>query len=148
MPRPLAAKLDLLLTHSVGCTATFTQFAGLEAVRGPQDQVAAVVTEFQRRRDWIVAGLNAIPGVHCPMPQGAFYVFPNVQAFGRSSEELADYLLEEAGVAVLPGTAFGRNGEGYLRLSYANSVENIQRGLDRMADALAAIGAGGLKPGA
>ncbi|MEJ2732916.1 MAG: pyridoxal phosphate-dependent aminotransferase [Anaerolineae bacterium] len=148
MPRPLAAKLDLLLTHSVGCTATFTQFAGLEAVRGPQDQVAAVVTEFQRRRDWIVAGLNAIPGVHCPMPQGAFYVFPNVQAFGRSSEELADYLLEEAGVAVLPGTAFGRNGEGYLRLSYANSVENIQRALDRMADALAAIGAGGLKPGA
>jgi aspartate aminotransferase len=148
MPRPLAAKLDLLLTHSVGCTATFTQFAGLEAVRGPQDQVAAVVTEFQRRRDRIVAGLHAIPGVHCPMPQGAFYVFPNVQAFGRSSEELADYLLEEAGVAVLPGTAFGRNGEGYLRLSYANSVENIQRALDRMADALAAIGAGGPKPGA
>jgi aspartate aminotransferase len=141
MPRPLAERLDLLLTHSVGCTATFTQFAGLEAVIGPQDQVAAVVAEFQRRRDLIVAGLNAIPGVHCPMPQGAFYAFPNVQAFGRSSEGLADYLLEEAGVAVLPGTAFGRNGEGYLRLSYANSVENIQGALDRMADALAAIDA-------
>jgi aspartate aminotransferase len=146
MPRPLAGKLDLLLTHSVGCTATFTQFAGLEAVLGPQDQVAAVVAEFQRRRDRIVAGLNAIPGIQCPMPQGAFYVFPNVQAFGRSSEDLADYLLEEAGVAVLPGTAFGRNGEGYLRLSYANSVENIQNALDRMAGALAAIGVGGTKP--
>jgi aspartate/methionine/tyrosine aminotransferase len=146
MPRPLAEKLDLLLTHSVGCTATFTQFAGLEAVLGPQDRVATVVAEFQRRRDLIVAGLNAIPGIRCPMPQGAFYAFPNVQAFGRSSEELADYLLQEAGVAVLPGTAFGRNGEGYLRLSYANSVENIQRALDRMTDALAAIGAGGTSP--
>ncbi len=146
MPRPLAERLDLLLTHSVGCTATFTQFAGLEAVLGPQDRVAAVVAEFQRRRDLIVAGLNAIPGVRCPMPQGAFYAFPNVQAFGRSSEELADYLLQEAGVAALPGTAFGRNGEGYLRLSYANSMENIQSALDRMADALAAIDAGGTKP--
>ena len=146
MPRPLAERLDLLLTHSVGCTATFTQFAGLEAVLGPQDRVATVVAEFQCRRDLVVAGLNAIPGIRCPMPQGAFYAFPNVQAFGRSSDELADYLLQEAGVAVLPGTAFGRNGEGYLRLSYANSVENIQRALDRMADALAAIGAGGTKP--
>ena len=148
MPERLAGKLDLLLTHSVGCSATFTQFAGLEAVLGPQDQVTAVVAEFQRRRDLIVAGLNAIPGIHCPMPQGAFYVFPNIQAFGRSSEDLADYLLQVAGVAVLPGTAFGRNGEGYLRLSYANSVENIQIALDRMADALSAIDAAGAKPDA
>lgn len=142
MPLPLAQKLDLLLTHSVGCTATFTQFAGLEAVLGPQDQVQAVVAKFQRRRDLIVAGLNAIPGVRCPVPRGAFYVFPNIQSFGRSSAELADYLLEEAGVAVLPGTAFGSNGEGYLRLSYANSEERIARALERLAGALAALDPG------
>jgi aspartate/methionine/tyrosine aminotransferase len=140
MPESLAAKMDLLLTHSVGCTATFTQFAGLEAVLGPQDAVEAVVAEFRRRRDLIVAGLNAIPGIHCPMPQGAFYVFPNVQAFGRSSANLADYLLMEAGVAVLPGAAFGRNGEGHLRLSYASSTENIQEALRRIAGALRALG--------
>jgi aspartate/methionine/tyrosine aminotransferase len=140
MPPPLADKLNLLLTHSVGCTATFTQYAGLEAVLGPQDQVQEVVAQFRRRRDRIVAGLNAIPGVRCPMPQGAFYAFPNVQAFGRTSAELADYLLEEAGVAVLPGTAFGRNGEGYLRLSYANSMDNIERALERMAAAFSKLG--------
>jgi aspartate/methionine/tyrosine aminotransferase len=140
MPRPLAEKLNLLLTHSVGCTATFTQYAGLEAVLGPQDQVQAVVDEFRCRRDLIVAGLNAMAGIRCPMPRGAFYAFPNVEALCRPVTELADYLLEEAGVAVLPGTAFGRNGEGYLRLSYANSMENIQRALDRMAAALGGIG--------
>jgi aspartate aminotransferase len=139
MPQSLAEKMDLLLTHSVGCTATFTQFAGLEAVQGPQDQVDAVVALFRQRRDLIVDGLNAIPGVRCPVPQGAFYVFPNVEAFGRSSGELADYLLEEAGVAVLPGTAFGRNGEGYLRLSYANSRENISKALEEMARVLEAL---------
>jgi aspartate aminotransferase len=136
MPRPLAARMDLLLTHSVGCTATFTQFAGLEAVLGPQDRVDAVVAEFRRRRDRIVAGLNAIPGVRCPMPRGAFYAFPNVKAFGRSSAELADTLLDRAGVALLPGSAFGRNGEGYLRLSYANSMQNIERALQQIAVAL------------
>jgi aspartate aminotransferase len=136
MPEALAARMNLLLTHSVGCTATFTQFAGLAAIRGPQDEVDAVVAEFRRRRDRIVAGLNAIPGVRCPMPRGAFYAFPNVQAFGRPVAWLADYLLQEAGVAVLPGTAFGRNGEGYLRLSYANSMENIERAVERMAVAL------------
>jgi aspartate aminotransferase len=139
MPQPLADKMGLLLTHSVGCTATFTQFAGLEAVLGPQDEVEAVRDRFRRRRDLMVRGLNAIPGVRCPMPQGAFYAFPNVQAFGRSAAELADYLLEEAGVAVLPGTAFGRHGEGYLRLSYANSLENIEKALERMVHALAAL---------
>jgi aspartate aminotransferase len=133
MPRSLAERLNLLLTHSVGCTATFTQFAGLEAVQGPQEAVDAVVAEFRRRRNRIVEGLNAIPGVRCPMPRGAFYAFPNIQALGRPSAKLADLLLEEGGVAVLPGTAFGRNGEGYLRLSYANSLENIERALERMA---------------
>ena len=140
MPQALAEKMDLLLTHSLGCTATFTQFAGLEAILGPQDAVEAVVAEFRQRRDLIVAGLNAIPGIRCPVPRGAFYVFPNVQAFGRSSAELADHLLMEAGVAVLPGAAFGRNGEGYLRLSYANSMENIQEALGRIAGALQALG--------
>jgi aspartate aminotransferase len=139
MPASLARVMDLLLTHSVGCTATFTQFAGLEAVLAPQDRVDAVVTEFRRRRDLIVAGLNDIPGIRCPMPRGAFYAFPNVQAFGQSSGELADYLLKEGGVAVLPGTAFGRNGEGYLRLSYANSTENIDKALQQIADALARL---------
>jgi aspartate aminotransferase len=139
MPASLAQVMDLLLTHSVGCTATFTQFAGLEAVLGPQDRVDAVVAEFRRRRDLIVTGLNDIPGIRCPMPRGAFYAFPNVQAFGQSSGGLADYLLEEAGVAVLPGTAFGRNGEGYLRLSYANSTENIEKALQQIADSLARL---------
>jgi aspartate aminotransferase len=139
MPQNLAQKMELLLTHSVGCSATFTQYAGLEAITGPQDDVEAVVAEFRRRRDLIVDGLNAIPGVQCPTPQGAFYAFPNVSSFGRSSAELADYLLDEAGVAVLPGTAFGQNGEGYLRLSYANSMENIERALERIASALDAL---------
>ncbi len=138
-PQPLAEKLNLLLTHSVGCTATFTQLAGLEAVVGPQDRVEAVRSVFKRRRDLIVAGLNAIPGVHCPMPRGAFYVFPDVRAFGRPVDQLAEYLLLEAGVAVLPGTAFGQNGQGHLRLSYANSVDNIQVALDRVARALNAL---------
>ena len=139
MPKPLAAKIDLLLTHSVGCSATFTQFAGLEAIQGPQEQVKAVVAEFRQRRDLIVSGLNAIPGIQCSTPRGAFYAFPNIQAFGRSSVDLADLLLEEAGVAVLPGTAFGRHGAGYLRLSYANSMANIEKALKRMADTLASL---------
>jgi aspartate aminotransferase len=139
MPQALASKMNLLLTHSVGCTATFTQYAGLEAILGPQDEVEAVRAAFRRRRDLIVEGLNAIPGIRCPMPQGAFYVFPNVRAFGRPVTELADYILDKAGVAVLPGTAFGQQGEGYLRLSYANSYENIQKALERMARALALL---------
>ncbi len=139
MPEPLAAKMNLLLTHMVGCTATFTQIAGLEAITGPQDDVDRVVAEFRRRRDVIVAGLNAIEGIRCPMPRGAFYAFANVSSFGRPADELADYLLEEAGVALLSGTSFGANGEGYLRLSYANSVENIQKALERMAEALGVL---------
>ena len=140
MPEPLADRVGLLLTHSVGCTATFTQFAGMEAVLGPQDPVDLMRAEFQRRRDVIVKRLNDMPGVDCLMPHGAFYVFPNVQSFKKPSAELADYLLEEAGVAVLSGTDFGKYGEGYLRLSYTNSLENIHKGLDRMKDALACLG--------
>ncbi len=136
MPEPLARRLGLLLTHSIGCTATFTQHAGVEALTGPQAQVEGVLAEYQRRRDVLVAGLNAIPGVQCRVPQGAFYAFPNVTAFGRPSAWLADYLLEEAGVAVLPGDAFGDAGEGYLRLCFANSMERIETALTRVADAL------------
>ena len=136
MPEALAEKVALLVTHIVGCTATFTQYAGLEAIQGPQDAVEAMRAKFHRRRDLIVEGLNAIPGVHCPMPRGAFYTFPNVEAFGRPCEELADYLLDEAGVALLPGTSFGPGGAGHLRLSYANSAENIRKALNRMAEAL------------
>jgi aspartate aminotransferase len=141
MPEPLAERVELLLTHSIGCTASFTQYAGIEAVTGPQDQVTAVVAEYQRRRDVLVTGLNAMPGVRCRLPQGAFYAFPNVSAFGRTSEWLADYLLTEAGVAALPGNAFGPGGEGYLRLCFANSMENIELALDRIALALKALAA-------
>jgi aspartate/methionine/tyrosine aminotransferase len=136
MPEALADKMGLLLTHSVGCTATFTQYAGLEAVLGPQDEVDAVRDLFRRRRDRLVSGLNEIPGVRCHLPRGAFYAFPNVASFGRPVEELAEYLLDEAGVALLPGTSFGANGKGHLRLSYANSIENIEKALERMKQAL------------
>lgn len=132
MPLDLAERVGLLLTHSVGSTAHFTQYAGIEALTGDQDQVAEVVAEYQRRRDVIVEGLNSLPGVSCQMPQGAFYVFPSIKAWGKTSREAADWILEEAGVALLPGSAFGEYGEGYLRLSYANSVENIQRALERI----------------
>jgi aspartate aminotransferase len=139
MPLPLAERVELLLTHSVGCTADFTQVAGLEAIQGSQEQAEAVVTEYRRRRDVLVNGLNAIPGVHCRRPQGAFYAFPNLSAFRRNSSWLAEYLLEEAGVALLPGTSFGSGGEGYLRLCFANSIENIQFALDRLSLALARL---------
>jgi aspartate aminotransferase len=136
MPKELAAQVDLLLTHSIGSTAHFTQFAGLEAVTGPQDMVEVMVSEYQRRRDLIVDGLNAIPGFVCQKPQGAFYVFPNITGTGLGSTELANLILEKAGVALLPGNSFGQYGEGYLRLSYANSIENIQKGLERIKSIL------------
>jgi len=139
MPEALAGKVELLITHSVGCSADFTQVAGLEALTGPQEQVSAVVQEYRRRRDVLVHGLNTIPGVRCRMPQGAFYAFPNVSALGQTSDWVANYLLEEAGVAVLPGTAFGQRGEGYLRLCFANSLDNIQTALGRMGAAIARL---------
>ena len=136
MPKDLAQIVQLLLTHSVGCTAEFVQIAGIEALTGPQDQVEAVVSEYQKRRDAIVDGLNAIDGISCRRPQGAFYVFPNIKSFGVSSSEMADLLLEKAGVAVLPGSSFGQYGEGYLRLTYSNSIENILQAIDRIKEAL------------
>jgi len=133
MPEALAERVELLLTHSIGCTATFTQVAGVEALTGPQEKVAENIAEYQRRRDYIVAGLNAIPGVSCQVPQGAFYVFPNVKSFGLSSKEIAARLLDEAGVAVLAGSDFGSGGEGYLRLCYATSLEVLRESLVKMA---------------
>ena len=132
MPAELAERVGLLLTHSVGSTAHFTQFAGLEAITGPQEMVEVMVSEYQRRRNAVVDGLNAIPGFTCQKPQGAFYVFPNITGTGMGSTELANLILEKAGVALLPGNSFGEYGEGYLRLSYANSLENIQKGLEQI----------------
>ena len=139
MPETLAERVELLLTHAIGCTATFTQYAGIEALEGPQHQVEAAVAKYKERRDLLVDGLNSIPGVKCRMPQGAFYVFPNVSSFGRDSEWIANYLLEEAGVAVLPGTAFGKGGSGFLRLCFAIDAVSIKLGLDRIHEALSKI---------
>lgn len=132
MPETLARRVELLLTHAYGCTAEFTQWAAVEALRGSQDWVTAMVVEYRRRRDRVVARLNAIPGISCREPQGAFYVFPNVTGLGMPVDQLAERILREAGVALLPGTAFGDNGEGYLRLSYATSMENLEEALERL----------------
>jgi aspartate aminotransferase len=136
MPRELAKVVELLLTHSVGCTAQFVQVAGIEALTGPQDQVDGMVMEYQVRRDAIVDGLNAIPGITCQRPQGAFYVFPNIKGVGKSSAEMASYLLEKAGVALLAGSDFGEFGEGYLRLTYSNSIENIHKAIERIGEVI------------
>ena len=133
MRADLATHVARLMTNSNSCTASFTQVAGIEAVRGDQSSVDKMLAEFRRRRDIMVAGLNKIPGFSCRVPHGAFYVFPNITRTGWNSKKLADALLEEAGVACLAGTAFGAFGEGYLRFSVANSVENINLALERIA---------------
>ena len=135
MPEPLAEKVSLLLNHSVGCTANFTQIAGIEAITGPQEQVEEVVAEYKKRRDLLVSGLNKIPGINCRTPQATFYAFPNVKAFGRKSDWLAEYILEESGVAILSGTSFGQYSEGYVRLCFANSLETIQAALEKLTPA-------------
>jgi aspartate/methionine/tyrosine aminotransferase len=128
----LAAQITRLMTNSNSCTASFTQVAGIEALRGDQSSVDRMCQEFKRRRDMFVAGLNKIKGFSCRMPKGAFYTFPNTTQTGWKSKPLADALLEQAGVAALSGTAFGQYGEGYLRFSVANSFENLQQALDRI----------------
>ena len=142
MPVPLAEQVAKLQVNSNSCTAAATQYAGLAALRGPQDDVERMLTEFRARRDLIVAGLNVLPGVECITPQGAFYAFPRITGTGRSADELADLLLDKVGVACLSGTAFGRHGESHLRLSYANSRENIARALDRMGEVFSRAVAG------
>src|SRR5579871_3025504 len=128
----LAAQMTRLMTNSNSCTASFTQIAGVEAIRGDQASVDHMRDEFQRRRDVFVAGLNKIKGFSCRLPKGAFYVFPNITATGWKSKPLADALLDQAGVAALSGTSFGEFGEGYLRFSVANSLENLQEALNRL----------------
>ena len=139
MPAPLAEHVTRLMVNSASCTASFVQLAGVAALEGDQTPVAQMVEAFRRRRDLVVDGLNTLPGVSCIRPLGAFYAFPNVSRLGRSSAEIAERLLQEAGVAVLPGTAFGAHGEGYLRLSYANSEANLRAALERMRPVLASF---------
>ena len=134
MRSDLAAHIARLMTNSSSCTASFSQIAGIEALRGPQKSVDAMRAEFQKRRDVMVAGLNKIKGFSCRLPKGAFYVFPNITKTRWPSKKLADALLDDAGVAGLSGTAFGNFGEGYLRFSVANSIENIEKALDRVND--------------
>ncbi|MEK7381861.1 MAG: aminotransferase class I/II-fold pyridoxal phosphate-dependent enzyme, partial [Elusimicrobiota bacterium] len=140
-PKWLIDAMAKLSTNNHSCTASFSQMAAIEALNGPQDSVAKMVAEFKRRRDVIVKGLNAIPGITCKTPKAAFYVFPNIKATAMTSKALADALLSEAGVACLPGTSFGAYGEGYLRFSYANSVENIETALKSIAQALPKLAA-------
>ncbi len=139
MNEKFAPVISQLMTNSNSCTSAATQWAGVEALTGPQDEVAKMVYAFKERRAMIIEGLNAIPGFRCQLPKGAFYAFPNVAGVGWPSRKLADYLLNEAGVACLSGTAFGEYGEGYLRFSYANSLENIHKALTRVREAVEKI---------
>jgi aspartate/methionine/tyrosine aminotransferase len=132
MRADLAAHVARLMTNSNSCTASFTQVAGIEALRGPQGSVEEMCAEFKKRRDVMVDGLNRIKGFSCRLPKGAFYVFPNITGTGWPSQKLANALLEDAGVAALSGTSFGAFGEGYVRFSVANSIENIEKALDRI----------------
>jgi aspartate/methionine/tyrosine aminotransferase len=139
LPPDLVTHVVRLIINSVSCTSPFTQYAGIEALTGPQDKVSQMVTEFKKRRDLIVDGLNNIPGISCRLPKGAFYAFPNVKKIGMDSKSFADHLLNEAGVATVDGAAFGQYGEGYLRLSYATSQENITKALERIKSVVSRI---------
>jgi aspartate/methionine/tyrosine aminotransferase len=130
----LAQQMARLMTNSNSCTASFTQRAGIEAIQGPQDSVDAMNAEFKRRRDYFAERINSIKGFSCKVPKGAFYMFPNITGTGWKSKPLADALLEDAGVAALSGTSFGAFGEGYLRFSIANSLDNIRKALDRVEE--------------
>ena len=132
MPKEMAAHVTRLMTNSNSCTASFTQVASIAALTGPQDESEAMMAEFKSRRDMFIAGLNDIPGISCRMPAGAFYAFPNISQLGKTSKEVADTLLYEAHVASLAGPDFGEYGEGYVRFSYANSKENLQKALERI----------------
>ncbi len=142
MPKELAEIVAKLQTNVASCTASFMQMAGIEALTGPQTWVDNVVEEFRKRRDLIVDGMNSIPGFKCHKPLGAFYVFPNVKGTGIDSKTLANRILNEAGVACLSGHTFGKYGQGYVRFSYANSMENIEKGIERIRKFMGAIGVG------
>lgn len=143
LPRQWAPFLSLLMTNSNSCTCTFTQMAGVEALLHSEASVKMMSAEFRRRRDFLVERMAKIEGLKFVKPQGAFYVFPSIASFGLSSSQMAQYLLEEAGVAVLPGTAFGEFGEGYIRISFSNSLENLALAMDRVEEALKKLKAGG-----
>ena len=132
MPIDLVEPISRLSTNSVSCTASFTQIASLEALSGSQDEPEKILAEFRKRRDIIVDGLNSITGIHCPMPKGAFYVFPSIEGTGMTSRRFADALLEEYGVACLAGESFGEYGTGCIRFSFANSTDNIKVALERI----------------
>jgi aspartate/methionine/tyrosine aminotransferase len=132
LPEWLIEPVNLLIVNATSCTASFTQRAGIAALEGPQDDVDKMVAEFRRRRDAFCAGLNSLRGFRCAIPQGAFYAFPDIKGTGQSSKELADALLNDAGVACLNGAAFGEFGEGYLRFSIANSFENLMDAVERI----------------
>jgi aspartate/methionine/tyrosine aminotransferase len=139
MPRDLAESIARLMTNVNSCTASFTQIAGIEALHGDQSGAKAMVEEFKLRRDMLVQQLNEIDGVRCALPGGAFYAFPNIAALGVDSGVFAKTLLDEFGVAALAGTAFGKYGDGFLRLSYANSQENLREGVSRLAQCVASL---------
>jgi aspartate/methionine/tyrosine aminotransferase len=132
MPTWLVEAVTKLMVNSNSCTASFTQRAGIAALEGPQDDTRKMVAEFRRRRDAFCHGLNGLPGFRCVLPGGAFYAFANVRGTGRTSKDLAESLLDQAGIACVDGTAFGAYGDGYLRFSYANSLENLLEAVDRM----------------
>ena len=132
MPSELVPHITRLAVNSVSCAASFSQIAAVAALEGPQDDVEAMVTEFAIRRTLISEGLRSIPNINCPEPEGAFYAIPSIKNLGLTSSEFEDRSLREAGVALLAGNAFGEFGEGYVRLSYANSQENIQKAIERL----------------
>ncbi|MDO5139867.1 MAG: pyridoxal phosphate-dependent aminotransferase [Eubacteriales bacterium] len=132
MNRELAKAMELLMVNSNSCAASFTQIAAIEALKGPQDSVEYMKNAFMERRDWLITALNSIPGISCCMPKGAFYAFPDISSFGLSSLDFCNRLLEEGGVAASWGSSFGENGEGHIRLSYANSLENLKAAVDRL----------------
>ncbi|MDR1378478.1 MAG: pyridoxal phosphate-dependent aminotransferase [Synergistaceae bacterium] len=134
MNKELAGHMTMLMANSNSCAASMTQWAAIEALEGPQADVDKMVAAFKERRDYLIEALNAINGIHCVMPQGAFYAFPNISSFGLTSAQFADRLLEEGGVAAAGGAAFGSFGEGFIRLSYANSLENLKIAVSRIAD--------------
>ena len=139
MPEELVPHITRLAVNSVSCAASFSQRAAIAALDGPQDEVQAMAAEFAQRRRLIADGLRSIPGIRCPEPEGAFYVFPCIEETGLSSGDFETRALSEAGVALLSGSAFGEFGEGYVRLSYANSQENIQKALERLAGFVATL---------
>lgn len=138
-PAEIADKLTQLITNSVSCVPPFIQLAGVKAILDDQAESRTMMEDFKRRRDFFVSGLNEIPGISCKMPDGAFYAFPNVSGVDMSAEVLADHLLDTAGVATLPGSAFGAHASNHLRMCFANSMEDLEKGLDRIASALAKL---------